>query len=116
MRCLPNHYHTTYFCGPLSISPTMEIVKKGLLTIYKKLNSNKPNIREMNPVDHWINNNHKLNYYLCERYEYAKRNVQDTNVKDMADMGWSQGWLKRLYTITALYAVLHIQNEVENNK
>lgn len=111
-KYLPNNYETTFFCGPIDISPIKEYIKKGYLYIIKKVRKRKTTIREMNPIDYWVNTHSEIQSFLLEKYEKGIENIKSIENKKISNdiiNGWNTGgWIKRFYVLTAIRALQDI--------
>ncbi|MCR4621554.1 MAG: 7-cyano-7-deazaguanine synthase [Clostridiales bacterium] len=115
-KYLPNDYETTFFYGPITISPYKELVKKSVALIKKGIVGT--NDREMNPFEYWVKKQPELEKLLCDKYtigiNYLLHKRVPENIMTVIRNGWKQNWLKKLYVLTAINSVIDLINNKVN--
>lgn len=112
LRYLPNDYTTTFFYGPIGISPARELAKKGFAYLGKALTG--VNRREMNPVDYWMQKHDALREQCEKEYadgcaELRSRGVGE-EVLSILEKGWTPDWYQRFNVLTAIRAIRDLEN------
>lgn len=110
---LPNDYMTSFFYGPIDISPLRELTRKAAAYAVKKLTG--VSRREMNPVDYWMSRRGELRE-RCER-EYAEglAELRRTGLPQEAlaiiEAGWTPDWYQRFNVLTAIRAMRDLREK-----
>ena len=109
-KFIPNSYPTTYFCGPVDISPVKEVLAKAADALVRKLAG--ASKRDMNPIERWVQNNPKLAEKLETEYqtgmEQLKKTGMDGEPLSILQKAWTASAERRLYVLTAMTALKEI--------
>lgn len=107
---IPNKYPTTYFCGPVDISPVREVLAKIADAAVRRVAG--ASKRDMNPMDRWLKTQPHLEAAMQAEYrtglELLGRAGMAQDVMDAVQKGWEADAEHRLYTLTAVSALREI--------
>lgn len=119
-KYIPNDYPTTYFCGPVDISPVKEVLAKTADVLVRRVAG--ASKRDMNPIERWV----QINPHLARQMETAyasgmdmlKNANMDGEVLAALQKAWTPSAEQRLYVLTALTAlkemIKHTKKENEH--
>lgn len=109
-KYIPNAYPTTYFCGPVSISPVKEVLAKAADVLIRKLAG--ASKRDMNPIERWVQTNPHLEEKLETEYQTGMNELKnagmDSKVLSILQKAWTTSAERRLYVLTAMTALKQI--------
>lgn len=109
-KYIPNSYPTTYFCGPVDITPMKEVLAKAADVLVRKLAG--ASKRDMNPIEMWVQNNPHLAEKLETEYRTGMENLKkagmDLGALSILQKAWTTSAERRLYVLTALNALKEI--------
>lgn len=104
---IPNDYTTTMFCGPITISPAKELLRKIADQVIRRFAGTSK--RDMNPIGYWLKTHPHLAQACAEEYRSGLELLQQSGVSDeilsILRDAWLPDGVKQLYTLTALTAV-----------
>ncbi len=114
-KYIPNSYPTTYFCGPVDISPMKEVLAKAADVFVRKLAG--ASKRDMNPIELWVQNHPHLAEKLEAEYRTGMEELQSAGMDGQALLilqnAWTPSAERRLYVLTALTALKEIAVKFE---
>ena len=107
---IPNEYPTTMFCGPVSISPVQEILRKIADRIVRRFAG--ASKRDMNPIEYWMKNHPHLARQCQEEYQAGMEILEACGVSSET-LGilrecWQVDGEHQLHTLTAIRALKDI--------
>lgn len=109
-KYIPNQYPTTYFCGPVDISPAKEVLAKAADVLVRKLAG--ASKRDMNPIEQWVKQNPHLAEKLEAEYRSSMEMLQSAKIDEKALCTLREAWTdsaeRKLYVLTAMTALQKI--------
>ena len=109
-KYIPNRYPTTYFCGPVDITPVKEVLAKTADVLVRKLAG--ASRRDMNPIERWVRSNPSLAEKLETEYQTGMNELKnagmDSKVLSILQKAWTTSAKRRLYVLTAMTALKQI--------
>ena len=109
-KYIPNRYPTTYFCGPVDITPVKEALAKTADVLVRKLAG--ASKRDMNPIEMWVQSNPHLAEKLETEYQTGmdelKNAGMDSKALSILQKAWTTSAERRLYVLTAMTALKQI--------
>ena len=116
IRCIPNDYPTTMFCGPVNISPLRELVRKMADRLVRKAAG--VTRRDMNPIELWLKTRPEAAKacemaYLNGMAQLKRRQMPETVLGEL-ESSWRRGGECRLYTLTAVRALCDVLSRFSN--
>ena len=110
IQCVPNDYPTTYFCGPVGISPVGEIMAKIADRVIRRVAGSSR--RDMNPIAQWLKIHPQLSKACDDAYADGMEKLRKADIPaDVAAVlssAWEMGAEQKLYTLTAVTALVNI--------
>lgn len=117
-KYIPNPYPTTYFCGPVDISPVKEVLAKAADVLVRKLAG--ASKRDMNPIERWVQTNPHLAEKLENKYRTSMEQLKNAGIVGEAlsilQNAWTPSAERRLYVLTAVTALKEIMKHTEKEQ
>lgn len=114
-KYIPNSYPTTYFCGPVDISPVKEVLAKAADVLVRKLAG--ASKRDMNPIEMWVQNNPLLAQRLEKEYQTGMEMLHKAGISSevlaVLQKAWTPSAERQLYVLTAMTALKTIAAKCE---
>ena len=115
-KYIPNSYPTTYFCGPVDISPVKEVLVKAADVLVRKLAG--ASKRDMNPIEMWVQNNPQLAQRLEKEYQTGMEMMRKAGISGevlaFLQKAWTPSAERQLYVLTAMTALKTIAAKCEH--
>ncbi len=107
---IPNDYPTTMFCGPVSISPMQEMLRKVADRIIRRIAG--ASRRDMNPIEYWMKNHPHLARQCEADYHAGIKALEVSGVSaeilGILQKNWQTDGEHQLYVLTAIRALQDI--------
>lgn len=109
-KYIPNPYPTTYFCGPITISPVREAGVKLANALVKRVFG--VSKRDMNPMELWLKTRPDIAEECRRSFEAGMEEIQKAGLAasalDAIRQSWQCGGEAQFYALTAIQAVREI--------